>query len=59
MENKNNKEQEKAAVAFAIHQYKESLHDHESGVLTIKKYPNGWGSVLNPRMWLAGKLIEV
>jgi len=43
-------EQEKAAIAFALHLYQESKHDQESGVLTIKRQPSRWDFELNPRM---------
>jgi len=41
---------EDAAVAFALHLYEESLHDKESGKLTINSVPSRWCFELNPRM---------
>ncbi|MBQ0060748.1 MAG: oxaloacetate decarboxylase [Bacteroidales bacterium] len=43
-------ESDKAAVAVAVYLYMESLHDKESGVLTIKRQPSRWDFELNPRM---------
>ena len=42
---------DKAAVAVAIHLYKnnEEGHDNESGILTIKRCPSRWAFELNPR----------
>ncbi|MCQ2245970.1 MAG: oxaloacetate decarboxylase [Bacteroidaceae bacterium] len=43
-------ESDKAAVAVAVYLYMESLHDKESGVVTIKHQPSRWDFELNPRM---------
>ncbi len=43
-------EQEKAAIATAVHLYMESQHDIEPRVLTIKPHPSRWNFSLNPRM---------
>lgn len=49
-DNKEMTEEEKAAVAVAVHLYQESLHDHESGLLTIQSKPSRWDFSLNPRI---------
>lgn len=43
-------ETDKAAIAVAVYLYMESLHDKESGVVTIKHQPSRWDFELNPRM---------
>lgn len=41
---------DKAALAFALYLYQKSLHDNESGVITIKHQPSRWDFNLNPRL---------